>query len=214
MSTVVDMVDINKYVSPELPGCPTALLNQVVIDVVREFCNETQALKCDLDPINIVDTVTDYDLDSPNSYTEIIVPTKVQIYRTGEEPVHPDAQTEEPYSAYTRFDKCVLSLVSAPSEDIVDGLRVRVALRPALDATLLDRRFFRDNYDFLSFGIKARLMMMPTKDWSNERLGLYYQGRYWDGVGKARIDEQRNRVNQRMNARARNPWVGRGSGWL
>ena len=214
MGQTINISDIRKYILPEVPGCPLPLLDQVIIDVWREFCNETQAWKCDLDPINVRDTVTEYELDAPNNYSQIIVPTKVQIFRDEDSPIHPDAQTEEPYDAYTRFDKCAIILVLTPSEDITNGLRIRVALRPRLTATLMDQQLFEDTYDYAAFGVKARLMLMPKKDWSAQQMGLYYQQRYWDGVGKARIDETRQRLNRRVNARARFPWVGRGSHWL
>ena len=211
MPTITTYVsEIRQYVEAELPRCPTALIDQHTVNLVRHWCDETLAWWCDMDPLNVTTGVSDYDLDPP-SYAEVIVPIRVQIYETENTPTYWEDNFEEVKFDYSRDEKCVLHLQHEPTEDLTGALRIRIALRPkrGLDAddALIQYRVFEDWYDYWAAGIMARLMQQRNKAWTNLEQASIYQRKYQDGVALARIDETRDRMVEQLQATPRWQWA-------
>jgi len=210
---VAYITELKKYAIQEVPGVDAPTFERVCRDVTREFCEQTQGWICELDPMNLREDVTLYELDAPDSHSCIIIPVRVRIFEEDEEPVHPDAVQTIPYFKYMlEPDRCVLHLVHAPQEDKAKALHVQVALRPTRDGTMLCERFYDDWYQGIGYGVMSRLMLMPGKQWSNERTGRHYNGLYYQWIGRARIDRNRRFLQRPMQARAATPFA-RGGGF-
>jgi hypothetical protein len=89
-------------------------------------------------------------------------------------------------------------LESAPESDKADALVVTVVLKPALTATEVPERMFSDWHDVWASGIKARMMVMPGKSWSQPQLGLMYGQRYESGIAKAIFEVKRGRTSRTL----------------
>ena len=200
------LTELKKYAMQETAGIDSPTFERVCQDIVREFCEQSQGWIEELDPMNLRVDVRDYELEAPNNYSAIILPLRVRIFEDDAEPVHPDAEQQAPYFQYNMDvvpGRCTLTLVYTPDRNQTKALKVQVALRPRRDKRLICERLFDDWYQIWAFGVMARLMMMPNKQWSDHRMANYYQGKYWEGIGRARIDRNRRFMNREMFAFSR-----------
>jgi len=186
----------------EVAGVDIPVFERVCRDTAREFCEQTQGWIDKLDPMNLREDVSQYELEAPNDFSCIIVPTRVRIFEPDDqEPVHPDTLQQSTYFQYLMEpDRCVLDLVYAPQRDQVKALHVQVALRPRRDKRQMCERFYDDWYQGLAYGVMSRLMLMPRKQWSDQETGMYYKRLYWDWIGKAKIDRNRRFMNRPLYA--------------
>jgi hypothetical protein len=82
-------------------------------------------------------------------------------------------------------------------------LRAKIALRPTLDATQVDSNFFKEYRIQVAQGVKAALMLMPGKPWSNPTMGAYYQLLFDNGKVGARVSALKSKGNQRLRVKSR-----------
>lgn len=190
--------DLYPEVMPELPGCPAVIILPTIINVAREFCFETQAWKHDLDLINVLADVAEYDLDTPPKCAEIIVPTYVALS---------DVE-QQPGTDYTMPSRCVLQFVTAPGADEIGALKVQVALRPKLATDETCEDVFNDYHEIWAWGTMARLMAMLKKGWSNPAQATRYHAMYWNGINTARVELNRGKTNRELSARPAHDWLG------
>ena len=182
-------------VMPQLPYCPEALIDQNILEAVDLFCRETLAWTFDLDAIDVVSGVQDYDLDGEQpSYAQI---EKILT-------VIRDGVTLTPLTHWNITDRelVTLHLVDDPTADSDGGLEIQVALRPKPDATLIDARFLDDWRQKLAYGVMATLMVMPEKAWTNIAQGQFYKRLFWDGVNLARDQQLRGGTTARVAVKA------------
>jgi len=182
----------------ELPGCPTPLVAQVLLDVIREFCTESQCWQEEVDAINIQEDVDEYDLDV--SGAEIIMPVRVTL----------NDGDLDPELDYVMSERTVLKLVATPDADDLAALEVRVALRPCLvptPATTICTRLFSDWHEAWEAGTKARLMAQPDKAWTNIAQSNYWAKIYWTRIGQARVDVNRGGTPLQVQIKARYPFA-------
>ena len=178
-------------VMPQLPYCPPALIDQNILELVDLFCRETLAWTCDLDPIDVVSDMQDYDLDGEQpSYAQI---EKILT-------VIRDDVTLEPLKHWNITDReaVTLHLIDDPTADSAGGLEIQVALRPKSNATIIDTRFLDDWQQKIAYGVMSRLMLMPGKTWSNAALATYYDRLFWDGVNLAKDQQLRGGTTARV----------------
>jgi hypothetical protein len=162
----------------ELPGCPKPLVERTIVQVIREFCQESLAFQCELDPINVVADKDQYDLDGHPLWTEILMPVMVLL----------DDSVQEPGVDYEMITRSILGFVSAPSVSSTGGLVVTVALRPRRDSRVIFSSLFEDWHWCWENGVKARLKIQKKKDWSDPQGASIANALYWDGIAKAKMD--------------------------
>jgi hypothetical protein len=189
---------------PELPGVPAILLDDIITEIVRDFCTQTQCWQEDLTAIDVVADQADYTLTAPAN-TEIITPTYVKLNDT--EIFPGDEEDDDTNTYWLKRDKVTLTLQSTPTAAATGGLEVRVAVRPTAAATSIagtngDRMFSEWRRAWAS-GIKARLMEMPKKGWSNVAQAKYYADHYWEEVCRARSENALERMNKNLQAKAK-----------
>lgn len=69
MSRLTYLTDLYPFISPELPGCPPAIMLQALQRSARQFCQDSDAWRETLAPIAVVDHQEDYRIDLPYDAT-------------------------------------------------------------------------------------------------------------------------------------------------
>jgi hypothetical protein len=93
-----------------------------------------------------------------------------------------------------------LKLVQEPTDDLANGLVVTVALRPKPTATIIDDDLYSNWLDAWVSGVKSKLMLMPRKKWTSAEAGTMYYREYWDGLAKAKIAVNRQKMVMPLRA--------------
>ena len=203
MST--NLTTLYQYVMPELPGCPSALIDREIIEVVKDFCERT--LQWDTpsdDPvkINIKDEQKQYDVDCPDTQAEVVTYKKVlRRYYDAEET--DDLQELYPEKDYTRPEHNLIKLDAEPTADQTNGLEISLALRPRRTCTKVPDCLFDQFYMVWANGVMGRLMKMEGKRWSNPVRGAELSEKYEAGVVAAMTDERRGHTLKRLQAKPR-----------
>lgn len=179
---------------PELPDCPLILIKQHTLEVMRDFFSRTQCWQYELPAISLVVDQADYDIDPPVEGSEIDMVVKLE-QETTELGARDHYELDE--------EKRTITLVNAPDAAVTDGLVATVALIPKLSCTEVPTRQYSDWHDTWASGVKSRLMLMPGRSWSNEKLGVYYHGQYELGVSSAAWAVKRKRTNKTMFVKPR-----------
>lgn len=200
------------FVLPELPGVDTPLVDIFLRNTSIEFCEETWALMADMDSINSVDAVYEYDLDSPESGVEPFAVKQAWIDSMPISPISMDnlwaASTDwrtssgKPiYFAQQEFSKILLY----PVPDAVGyTLDITVTLRPTTTATGVPDRLFADYRRQISWGTMAALMAQPAKPWSNPERSMYYRKEYEAALTKSTVLTNRARSRAALQVTFRN----------
>jgi len=184
------------FVAPEVIGCPAPLMDQALLMVATEFCQETLIWSELSDPMPLVDSVATYDLTAPTGAQALTV-TDVWCGTRKLQPVlRADAYLSgasiEPVSYSLTEDLSQIQVYPMPTSPTL-ALVVQTAFIPDLAATELPdlmKRFVLT----LSSGVKARLMTMPNVPWSNPPLGGYYRQIFDNGVLDARANAMHDGV--------------------
>lgn len=191
------LTELYAYVEAELPRCPKPLILQNIFTVINDFCERTQAWQDDLDPITVIEDVDTYDLDGEPANSDIIRPTKVLLN---------DVELT-PGLDYTMPSRTQLKLAYTPETDTDDALEVRVCLRLEAGATDICNALWDDWYRAWAAGVKARLMAMPNKPWTDARAAVKYEREYLEMIGDAIMDAQQGGMNQTLIAKPDYVWA-------
>ncbi len=158
-----------------------------------EFCTMSQVYREDLDPMNTLAGVAEYDL-SPPLETRVVVPVYVSLNGVGIAPTNEDAlptnwRSTPPAPPQNYLVMNSQSIYIYPTPLVAAGvLFVRAALKPDLaTATGIEERIFVDWGEVIAHGAAARLLAIPGKPWSNPEANAYHQGRFIEGINNAKI---------------------------
>ena len=174
---MTNYADLLPYLIPELTGCSSNVITQRIKTTVLDFCTRSGAYWADLTAIDIVAEQSAYTLTAPAS-TKIdrvagVVLNDVNLETTKYEVVD-DA------SGWT------LTLDDEPQAASTGGLEVTVVVLPLITATSIPAYLMdRWNMKFCA-GVKANLMLMKQKPWTDRELALQYMREYNAGIAEAR----------------------------
>lgn len=100
-----------------------------------------------------------------------------------------------PYNFFCE-DTASVSLSFDPAEDVPNGLQVRCALKPEVNATLVPETLWTDWHQVVEAGAVGGLLEMPGKSWSDPiQAGLYLR-LFADGIAEARGDRMSGNVHR------------------
>ena len=187
------------YIIPEVGGVPEALLLQTIRQTIREFCENTQIYKEELEPINLVKDQFEYTLASTIAEAEIDSIIHV-VLKTNDDPTNLGTLYRAGYDYSSPTEKVLRTNIvhsTIPNQDVPDGLRITVALRPLLDAFRIDDVFLKDWYETLANGVQSRLMLMGKKPWTDRQQGMIKRALFRNGMSSARVELARAAVNTR-----------------
>ena len=198
----------NDIVLAELPQAPSPLVVQYARRVAIDFCETTQLYVVDLTAIDVVATTATYSLTAPSSETtpsEVVsaylsgAPLKMipvtQLRRTG---TRWAADTAVAPTGFTQLDSATVTLYPKPTANATGALSLTATLKPSLTSTGLVAWMANKYYYDLANGIKALLMSMPGKSWSNPEGAKVYAGMYGGAVTAAAQAAGRNVQRARL----------------
>lgn len=200
------------YLLPELPGCTTAFLDLHMVEVARDFCEDTLTWRGDFDAVNLVADQAAYDLDpaEPQSVAvkvlrltvndEILWDVEWNKNVDRDEPTYP-AHGEPPFSLNAEMTELTLIDEEIPSAAVTDGLEIYGAMKPKFDADRLPDMLLNTYLDTFRKGVLARLMRMAKKPWSNPTQAGDYDSDYVSGKQLAATRMQRGNTRAPLRTR-------------
>lgn len=153
---------VEQLATPELSGAPSFVVKEAIAAVFSEFCEKT---RCFMESVTqTIDTdQRDVHLTSPHDGSRIIGVQALSI--SGQELKPGD---------YSCNSSSLLRLSGGyPGEATILVVLKPLATTPVGPVSIIERWA-----DDISCGVKARLMAMPEKPWSNPELSVYYRSRY------------------------------------
>lgn len=181
-----NLTDLYEFIIPEVPDCPKSIILQHIRLVLRDFCRRTQCWTVELDPILLVNTVDEYEFDGLiPSFAECDTIRRLELNDVELTPV-----TDWKFTSKTS-----IKLTATPTADTnvangETGLEIEAVLLPIKAATIIDGDLYDSHYETWASLVKAKLMMMPKKLWSNPQLGAYYKEQGYWGMSDARWEQE------------------------
>lgn len=163
---------------PTVPGCPEMTIENAVRAAALGFCEKTGIVQYDMDPITVVSGQHEYDFESPD---EMIVHSILNANYDG----HPltvlsSKLIEQRYPRHREYngapegifrkDACIFKLYPVPDTTKVNSLYMTVVVKPAPNSEYVPELLLNDHKQAIVDGALARLLMLPTKDWTNGAL--------------------------------------------
>lgn len=191
------------YILPEVPNVPEPLLDHAVRKAAIEFCEETALHTIDIAAIDVVAGTASYALDAGDTELDVCMvkfawldgkplPYVSQEFLNDQTGVYwPDTTANRP-TGFTQQDQENLILYPKPTENITDGLKIKLVVRPSLTSTgvydWIAKRFIQE----ISYGALALLTGMVGKPWSNDAAEAKYRAQFESAKTKATIDAYRS----------------------
>lgn len=189
--------DLLPYILPEVPGAPSALVEQSIMRAANDFCWETGVWNEIQDPISVIDNINEYDLESPTGANIVTIKSIWMVNRelvpvTMERlqeviPNWQEAKGSDPAYYNCPQDWSTVRIYPIPLGANKAKMTIRAVYTPDQFGTYLPSFLVDKFLDEILAGAKARLMQMPGKSWSNPQLALFNQGFFTDAVTKAKV---------------------------
>jgi hypothetical protein len=222
-NTDLKLSDLIKFIAPEVPGCPMALINNKIVTKTIEFCETSEAWRHTIIPIDIIAGKSLYLLNTPpetqvvgiknlfDNDCSIAAKSEQQIdsnwpqlkttldYHAGSDSPCQSWRTASSARATHFYQPEIhqVRLFPTPDQNKLKGLTGTIVVKPLPDGTNLSRNIYNQFYDAITAGVKADLMAMPGKDWTNLEMVSFYTSKFIAGIGHARGKEARS--NQTTN---------------
>lgn len=194
---------------PHVVGCPDPLAQQAVLDAAIEFCERSQVLREQLDPVSLVIGQAEYDLYAPPQQEIARVMSvaldSATLLQADLDEVRFDTSTTnaKPLRFYTVRLDSIFSLRVSPAPDDVGTLVATVALRPARDATHLHGELFTRWIDPIVQGALFRLRTIPGQPFSDLALAGAAAAAAARLTNRARVEGNYGRVRGSMHVQFR-----------
>lgn len=198
----------------ELPGCTTDMVDFQLVQVASEFCGVTSAWRQAIDPISLVAGQATYDLDSPETKSDVVRVTKLSI---GTTLLWQDKEVDDrgcSTSASPRYmrdeppftlspDLLELTLIAAevPTADLVAGMTGEAALKPALGTTMLPDFLKSQHSETMRFGVLSRLKVMGGVKWMDRPLAAEYRTEWIKALNLAAYQGQVGNTRRPLRVR-------------
>lgn len=219
-------------ISPLLASkASTVLMLQKIQDTVIDFCDRTNVLQKTV-PLQDVDAqLAEYPITPPDGLSLVeplwaildnrrIDPLSEQeldlhwrdrdMFRCGSHGSKVNdwrsASAPRPGGFYVSVETGNAVLVPIPETAYTgaNGLSIRAAWKPLPDVSQIDDAIYNDYFMTLVEGAVARLMLVPSKPWTDMKGAAMHMANYEGGVGGAKASIQRNmRRNDRVAYRTK-----------
>ena len=184
-----DLYDFLPGIRPDLPGCSDPMIEQNLLQVVAAFCSDTNIWRYRPDTLTTAVGEKVYTLDDiPGGSVILSIISCLDV-------------AGQHFQDY-RFYPPDFELLESPTSAFTLDFELSLAPQDGVDS--VEDMFFRDWYEEICSGTKAKLMIIPGKPWSNPSLAGVHAGLYRQGVGKARIrmSKQNSVVGKRVTGRS------------
>lgn len=206
------------YVLPDVVGAPEPLVVHHIRNACIEFCEKSLILTRDHDPITVIQGICDYDLEPPGGYLVIKV-QRAWLENNPLDPIAPDfvreaavynrlfasynAESRSTPHYYLQKDERTISLWPLPDRKFVNGLTLRVALKPTRTSTDIEDVIFEEYAEAIAAGALFRLQASPGKAYTNPEMAVVNKGFFEQGINVARQRASRGHVRSNLSVKMR-----------
>lgn len=221
-----NLSEFTKYIAPDVPGCPSVLIERELLNAAQEFCQDTWILNADATA-----TITTDDIDTTNNNSvdvnisgtddgTAVFPITFPITFGGTadryRPFALDGFTIDGVKKDLTYWQNVVHNQYLPDTSVKyfyfksDGIItffpfstgceiwVKYIYKPLKSVTQLDDMLFEDYLDPILSNIKSRLFNMPMKTWTNPGAAQLEYSKYRRHT--ARIKALRNNSFQNISS--------------
>lgn len=213
MKAYTDFLD---EVMPHVPGCSVTVATNAIRNACVEFCEKTNILQVDHDLVTTLANVPDYDLEPPTNYlvarimrawfkNDTLTPAapdevaSIRVFNTNAEGAD---GTATPKFIFQK-DERTFSVYPVPKETSRNAITMRIALKPTRSSTTIDDKIFEEYLEVIANGAKARLMLMPSKPYTNPDLAGVNNALFQQGINAAKQRANRGFVRSDMSVALR-----------
>ena len=202
--------DFHDWILPEVQGCPVAVVNHTLRDVLIDFYDQTGLLVYAQSPISVVADTATYSLTPPANY-EV---SRIEELMLGDLRLFPVSQVQlaqmyfnwQTISGPPQYYFCETTdsfrLVPVPAEAPDDTIQPRVVLTPSRACSGISEDWIYDGWvNVLAAGTLARLMRMPGKPWTDLQRAVIYQDQFRSGMTAARSQADRGQSGAVLSVR-------------
>lgn len=193
------LTDFLPRMLPYLPGCSEPLAVQTLLDSAIDFCEQSEVLREDLDPIITLVGVNNYELDAP-SQQQVARVISVQLDGSWlqdfpvDYPDKPIDMAGRPTHFSTTRNGSTLELKLFPQPDAAYEIKVSVATRPLRTATQVEDDLFNLWVEPVVAGAISRVKAIPNQPFTDPQGALVMQMQAQAGVAKARREGSYGRI--------------------
>lgn len=209
----MNLEDWENQIRPWVRGAPHEIVQQVLVNVLREFCQFTRAWQYVPAAQTIADATPTYTLllsaayaepvavewmsvDGGNSYMKPVewLDEHIPTWRT---------RVTNDFTYYTQLTPRTVTFGAIPDgAGTTGGWQYRISQKPTMVATQTDDSLFNDWADEIADGVKANLMAMPAssdRPWVDAKGAVFHAGEYRRKKTAARVRVQKNYGNANQN---------------
>ena len=180
---------------PVVPGCTDTLIEQNIRAAVIELCEKTEVYQKELDPVSTVKNIFEYDLEPPSSTT---VHRIIWMTYDGEDleaitnalleqrkPKWRQSGYEGRPEYFVKQSPSLFYVAPVPNETKVNGLLLRVALKPTHTSSSCEDDIVNDYRDTIINGTIYRLLRLPGREWTDYTGAQIYGSLFLEGIASA-----------------------------
>lgn len=182
-------------VLPFAPNCSEPQAVNAIRNACVEFCQRTNFLQDDMDPITVQAGVGTYDIDVTTDY---VLGTIMSLYwDTMLLPRKSQAEIEKTYGldwqsvststpvCFTQFNPDQFTVCFTPSEILTNGFTGRISRIPARASTTVDETLLERYSEEIAAGALARILRTPNEPYSSPQAAMAYLSKFNTAVQEA-----------------------------
>lgn len=182
---------------PYVNGCPEPMVDQAIVDACTEFAEQSQVLFSVEYPIPLVDGRSTYYI-YPDGSVEVdlirhvtcgsreLIPVSSTSALNDQLPTWGTTKSSEPTHYSTFGEAGSLTVYPEPLNSSGQSLVVVASWSPSFDAKSIPDELVTKYALGVIEGVKAKLMLMPDKKWTNIQLSAICQGKFDAAINEAR----------------------------
>jgi len=186
------------------------MLETAILDTAIAFCEDTNVIRVDADPIPTFEDVAKILIESPVPQQQI---ARVMFAWYDDQPIGAIARVPAtrmqgykatPTAYYTTREDGGLYFNLFPVPNAAGSLLLELSLRPARDATQVDNDLLDLWADTIVAGAVSRIARLPNQSFSNDGVAATALSVYEKGKLKARVERSHGQVQSTQRVRPRN----------
>lgn len=196
------------YVTDDLPDAGNDLVVQHIKLVARALCEKSRVWRYYPDALDVLTSEPEVDVFGPVG-SEVCSIISARLSGTLLNPVVPlEAEEKQGIDLTGSPTNCwsprpdAVRLFPIPNANYTSALVLSVALRPKLSAESMPAWLFESHIDTFKKGVRASLMGMKDKPWSNPNEGMKSQAEFDLSAGMIANTAFRGRMHATVNTRS------------